>query len=105
MVGQPVPPVKETCRKKGRQTGLAIGFDEWFSGGSDTVEGMSVRIDNQIKAMRFAFPTSEMVRLTNDRRHCKPYLEDGTTIGVFDDELQDLQWVSPEARARVLCRR
>ncbi len=33
--------------EEGSTTGLAIGFDEWFSGGSDTI-GMSVRLDNVI---------------------------------------------------------
>ncbi len=33
--------------EEGSQTGLGIGFDAWFSGGSDTV-GFSVRVDNEI---------------------------------------------------------
>ena len=33
--------------EEGSTTGIAIGFDEWFSGGSDTV-GMSIRLDNTI---------------------------------------------------------
>ena len=33
--------------EEGSTTGLAIGFDEWFSGGSDTI-GLSIRLDNTI---------------------------------------------------------
>ena len=33
--------------EEGTQTGLAIGFDEWDSGGGDVV-GMSIRIDNEL---------------------------------------------------------
>jgi len=33
--------------EEGTTTGLAIGFDEWYSGGEDVV-GMSVRIDNEL---------------------------------------------------------
>jgi len=33
--------------EEGSTTGIAIGFDEWFSGGSDTI-GMSIRLDNTI---------------------------------------------------------
>ena len=35
--------------EEGSQTGLGIGFDAWFSGGSDTI-GFSVRVDNEILA-------------------------------------------------------
>jgi len=33
--------------EEGSTTGIAIGFDEWFSGGSDTI-GLSIRLDNTI---------------------------------------------------------
>ena len=33
--------------EEGTTTGLAIGFDEWYSGGEDVI-GMSVRIDNEL---------------------------------------------------------
>lgn len=41
--------------EEGTQTGLAIGFDEWDSGGGDVV-GMSIRVDNEL-VEQIAFPT------------------------------------------------
>ena len=40
--------------EEGTTTGLAIGFDEWFSGGEDVI-GLSVRIDDQL-IDQFGFP-------------------------------------------------
>jgi hypothetical protein len=41
--------------EEGTTTGLAIGFDEWFSGGDDVI-GMSIRIDNEL-VEQIPFPT------------------------------------------------
>jgi len=41
--------------EEGTKTGLAIGFDAWFSGGADVI-GISVRVDNVILA-EYPFPT------------------------------------------------
>jgi hypothetical protein len=41
--------------EEGTTTGLAIGFDEWFSGGADVI-GMSIRIDNEL-VEQIPFPT------------------------------------------------
>jgi hypothetical protein len=40
--------------EEGTTTGLAIGFDEWYSGGDDVI-GMSIRIDNEL-VDQFEFP-------------------------------------------------
>ena len=46
---------EDNLPEEGTQTGIAIGFDEWTSGGTD-VEGISVRVDGVMVAQE-AFPT------------------------------------------------
>ena len=67
--------------EEGTTTGLAIGFDEWFSGGSDVV-GMSIRLDNDL-VDQYEFP------LLNGEVDDQDSLQTGPE-GVFDDELQDM---------------
>ncbi len=66
--------------EEGTTTGLGIGFDEWFSGGSDVI-GMSIRIDNELKK-QFGFPVLNG-NVANTRS-----LQTGPA-GVLDDELQE----------------
>ncbi|MCA9214326.1 MAG: hypothetical protein KDB27_14740, partial [Planctomycetales bacterium] len=70
--------------EEGTTTGLAIGFDEWYSGGRDVI-GMSIRIDNEL-VDQAAFP--KLNGTVDDDQSLQTVLEDGIT-GVFDDELQD----------------
>lgn len=46
---------EENLPEEGTMTGLAIGFDEWYSGGADVI-GMSVRVDNDL-IHQVALPT------------------------------------------------
>ena len=73
--------------EEGSTTGLAIGFDEWFSGGEDII-GMSIRIDNEL-VDQFEFPI-----LNNEGPDDPDYNESLQTgpMGVFDDELDLLSW-------------
>jgi hypothetical protein len=48
------PTGENNLPEEGTTTGLAIGFDEWFSGGADVV-GMSIRIDNEL-VDQYEFP-------------------------------------------------
>ncbi len=40
-------PFEANLHEEGTRTGLAIGFDEYYSGGEDVI-GLSIRIDNQL---------------------------------------------------------
>ncbi|MEZ6120760.1 MAG: hypothetical protein R3C28_29865 [Pirellulaceae bacterium] len=72
--------------EEGTTTGVAIGFDEWFSGGSDVI-GMSVRLDNQL-VNQFPFP------VLNGEVDDTESLQTGPAA-VFDDELQELMGWAP----------
>ena len=67
--------------EEGTTTGVAIGFDEWFSGGTDVV-GLSIRVDNNL-VNQYEFP------ILNGEVDDEESLQTGPE-GVFDDELQDL---------------
>lgn len=70
--------------EEGTQTGLAIGFDEWDSGGGDVV-GMSTRIDNEL-IKQVAFPT------LNGDASDKTSLQTGPANVPFESLATDLGW-------------
>ena len=74
--------------EEGTTTGLAIGFDEWFSGGDDVI-GMSIRIDN-VLVRQIEFPTlnGELADLTS--LQTGPLVDDGA------DPLDHLGWARLE---------
>ncbi len=74
--------------EEGTTTGLAIGFDEWFSGGDDVV-GMSVRIDNELVA-QIEFPTLNGALDDLTSLQTGPLVDDGA------DPLDHLGWARLE---------
>ena len=70
--------------EEGSQTGLGIGFDAWFSGGSDTI-GFSVRVDNEILAeIPAETPNGEADDITS--------LQTGPQNLEGDDPYENLTW-------------
>jgi len=66
--------------EEGTQTGIGVGFDEWFSGGEDVI-GLSVRIDNELVS-QVELPTLNGA------------LDDITSLqtGPNDDGINNLGW-------------
>ncbi len=74
------PAGEQNLPEEGTQTGIGVGFDEWFSGDGDVI-GLSVRVDNELVS-QVELPTKNGA------------LDDITSLqtGPNDDGINNLGW-------------